>query len=99
MANEERKNAMNKADLVKKVHASGNYSSRAAAAKAIDDVLAAVVDGVSEAGRVQLAGFGTFSVKARAARRGRNPRTGKAINIGPSKGVSFKAGKGLKERL
>jgi DNA-binding protein HU-beta len=90
---------MNKAELVSAVHGSGNFGSRAAAAKAVEAVLGAVSTGIKKDGRVQIVGFGTFSVKSRGARTGRNPRTGASIKISASKSVGFKAGKALKDRL
>jgi len=90
---------MNKAELVAAVQASGNYSSRAAAEQAVSDVLGAVSGGIANDGKVQIVGFGTFSVKERAARQGRNPRTGEPVAIAASKNVGFKAGKALKESL
>ena len=50
-------------------------------------------------GRVQVVGFGTFEIRTRAARKGRNPRSGDTIQIPESKSVGFKAGKGLKARI
>jgi DNA-binding protein HU-beta len=90
---------MNKADLVNQVQEAGDYQSNAAAKQAVEDVLAAITHGVTHDGRVQLVGFGTFAVRERPARMGRNPRTGEAIQIQASKTVNFKPGKGLKEQL
>ena len=71
--------------------------SKAAAARAVDAVLDGITAGIKKDGLVQLIGFGTFSVKERAAREGRNPLTGEKIKIKASKTVSFKVGAGLKE--
>ena len=90
---------MNKAELVNAINATGNYTSRTNASAALEDVLAAITNGVSNDGKVQIVGFGTFTVKTRAARTGRNPRTGESINIAASKSVGFKAGKALKDTL
>ena len=90
---------MNKAELVNTINATGNYTSRTNAATALDDVLAAITNGVSNDGKVQIVGFGTFTKKNRAARTGRNPRTGESIDIDASTTVGFKAGKGLKDLL
>ncbi|MBN93522.1 MAG: DNA-binding protein [Deltaproteobacteria bacterium] len=90
---------MNKAELINTIHATGNYTSRANAQAALEDVLTAISNGVSNSGKVQIVGFGTFTQKSRAARTGRNPRTGETINIAASKTVGFKAGKALKELL
>lgn len=89
---------MNKGELVDAV-ASAAGLSRAEATKAVDGVLDAIQGTLANGGSVSLVGFGTFSVKARAARTGRNPRTGEAIRIKASKVPGFKAGKGLKDAV
>lgn len=89
---------MNKGELIDAV-ASRAGLSRADATKAVDAILDAVQGTLSQGGSVSLVGFGTFSVKARAARMGRNPRTGEAIHIRASNVPGFKAGKGLKEAV
>ena len=89
---------MNKQDLIEAVLANkeAGIESKAAAARAIDAVLDGIAAGIKKDGNVQLIGFGTFSVKSRAARTGRNPQTGATINIKASKTVGFKAGAALK---
>ena len=89
---------MNKGELIDSV-AAATGTSRADATKAVDAVLASVTSTLSGGGSVSLVGFGTFSVKARAARMGRNPRTGEAIQIKASNVPGFKAGKALKEAV
>ncbi|NIS89194.1 MAG: DNA-binding protein HU [Woeseiaceae bacterium] len=89
---------MNKGELVDAVAGSSGLS-RADAAKAVDATLDAVQRTLANGGSVSLVGFGTFSVKARAARMGRNPRTGEAIHIAASNVPGFKAGKGLKDAV
>ena len=89
---------MNKGELVDAVAASAGLS-RADATKAVDATLDAIQGTLSNGGSVSLVGFGTFSVKARAARMGRNPRTGEAIQIAASNVPGFKAGKGLKDAV
>ncbi len=89
---------MNKGELIDSV-AGATGTSRADATKAVDAVLASIMGTLSEGGSVSLVGFGTFSVKARAARMGRNPRTGEAIQIKASNVPGFKAGKALKEAV
>ena len=89
---------MNKGELVDAVAGSAGLS-RADAAKAVDATLDAIQGTLSNGGGVSLVGFGTFSVKARAARMGRNPRTGEAIQIQASNVPGFKAGKGLKDAV
>jgi DNA-binding protein HU-beta len=89
---------MNKGELIDSVAASAGMS-RADATKAVDAVLQSVTDTLAGGGSVSLVGFGTFGVKARAARMGRNPRTGEAIQIKASNVPGFKAGKALKDAV
>ena len=89
---------MNKGELVDAV-AGRSGLSRADATKAVDGILDSIQSTLSGGGQVSLVGFGTFSVKARAARMGRNPRTGEAIHIKASNVPGFKAGKGLKDAV
>jgi DNA-binding protein HU-beta len=89
---------MNKGELIDAVAASAGLS-RADATKAVDGMLDAITVTLKNGGSVSLVGFGTFSVKARAARMGRNPRTGEAIHISASNVPGFKAGKGLKDAV
>ena len=86
---------MNKSDLVDAV-ANDSDMSKAQAARAVDSVLANVGDALGNGDSVSLVGFGTFSVRHRAAREGRNPQTGASMHIAASKVPGFKAGKGLK---
>ena len=90
---------MNKHDLIEVILANNEagIESKAAAARAVDAVLDGITAGIKKDGLVQLIGFGTFSVKERAAREGRNPLTGEKIKLKASKTVSFKVGAGLKE--
>jgi DNA-binding protein HU-beta len=89
---------MNKGELIDAVAGSAGLS-RADATKAVDAVLDSVTSTLAGGGGVSLVGFGTFSVKARAARMGRNPRTGEAIQIKASNVPGFKAGKALKDAV
>ena len=89
---------MNKGELIESVAASAGMS-RADATKAVDAVLESITRTLAGGGGVSLVGFGTFSVKARAARMGRNPRTGEAIQIKASNVPGFKAGKALKDAV
>ncbi len=89
---------MNKGELIDSV-ANASGLSRADATKAVDGILQSVTTTLSNGGSVSLVGFGTFSVKARAARMGRNPRTGEAIHIPASNVPGFKAGKALKDAV
>jgi DNA-binding protein HU-beta len=86
---------MNKAELIEAV-ASGANLSKAEAGRAVDAVVDAVTGSLKQGEQVAVIGFGTFSVKPRAARVGRNPRTGESINILASNVPGFKAGKALK---
>nr|WP_211162084.1 MULTISPECIES: HU family DNA-binding protein [Aromatoleum] len=79
--------------------ASGAELSKAAAGKALDAAIAAVKDALQAGDSVTLVGFGTFHVGERAARTGRNPRTGKNIKIKAAKVPKFRAGKALKDAV
>ena len=89
---------MNKQELIDAILANkeAGIESKAAAGRALDAVLDAIAAGVKKDGNVQLIGFGTFSVKSRAARNGINPLTKEKIKIAASKTVGFKAGAALK---
>ena len=89
---------MNKGELIEAVAGAAGLS-RADATKAVDGVLESVTSTLKDGGAVSLVGFGTFSVKARAARMGRNPRTGEPIQIKASNVPGFKAGKALKDAV
>lgn len=89
---------MNKADLIEAV-ASAADLSRTAATQAVESVFSSLVDAMRRGDKVAIAGFGTFEVGDRAARTGRNPRTGEEIKIPASKQARFKAAKGLKDAL
>ena len=88
---------MVKADLVAKVAEIGLTKKRAA--EVVDCVLESIKGALGEGDKVSLIGFGTFSVKKRAAREGRNPRTGDKIQIEAKNIPSFKAGKALKDAV
>jgi len=89
---------MNKSELIDAV-ASGAELSRADASRATDAVLDNIVAALGKGDQVALAGFGTFSVRERAARPGRNPQTGETIQIKASKSPGFKAGKAFKDAV
>ena len=89
---------MNKAELIDAVADSADIS-KAAASRAVDGFVVAITEALQKGEQVALVGFGTFSVKDRAARTGRNPRTGEAIEIKASKNPGFKAGKALKDAV
>lgn len=89
---------MNKNDLIAAV-ATSSELSKADAGKAVDAVFESITSALKDGGEVRLVGFGTFSVSARAATTGRNPRTGESIQIKASNQPKFKAGKALKEAV
>ena len=89
---------MNKSALVEAVAAKTNLKKKEADA-AVNAVLAAIVDELATGGKVQIAGFGTFKVKERPERIGRNPATKQSIKIPASKAPAFSAGKELKEAV
>ena len=89
---------MNKTDLVDAV-AQATDTSKADASNAVDAVFDTITGALKSGDGVQLIGFGNFSVADRAARQGRNPRTGEAIQISASKQPKFKAGKALKDAV
>lgn len=89
---------MNKGDLIELVSGDAGLS-KADASRAVDSVIAAITSALKSGKQVSLVGFGTFAVKKRAARTGRNPRTGEAIEIRASKVPGFRAGKALKDAV
>ena len=89
---------MNKSELIEHIAKQADIS-KAAAGRALEAVIGGVKTTLKKNGTVSLVGFGTFSVTKRAARTGRNPRTGATIKIKASKNPSFKAGKALKDAL
>ena len=89
---------MNKVELVAAVAEKANLSKKDAE-KAVAAVLDTVVAAVAKEDKVQLVGFGTFEVRARAARTGRNPQTKETITIPASKAPVFKAGKAFKDAV
>ena len=88
----------NKQDLIAKVAEATDLTKKDSAA-AVDAVFATVSEFLSNGEKVQLIGFGNFEVRERAARKGRNPQTGKDITIAASKVPAFKAGKALKDAV
>ncbi len=89
---------MNKTNLVDAVAVKANLK-KADAKAAVDAVFAALEEALVAGDKIQLAGFGTFEVKTREARQGRNPATGEAMTIAASKAPAFKAGKALKDAV
>ena len=89
---------MNKSELVDAMADAADIS-KSAAARALDALTDSVAVALKNGDTVSILGFGTFSVKERAARTGRNPQTGAAIEIAASKTPAFKAGKALKDAV
>jgi DNA-binding protein HU-beta len=89
---------VNKTDLIEHIAKTADIS-KAASSRALDAIIGAVRTTLKKNGTVTLVGFGTFSVGKRAARIGRNPRTGEAIKIKAAKVPKFKPGKALKDAV
>lgn len=89
---------MNKAELVEAM-ASDAKISKADAKRALDAFISTTTKALKKGDRVALVGFGSFSVSKRAARKGRNPQTGKEIKIAAKKVVKFKAGADLSDKV
>ena len=89
---------MNKAGLIEAVAGAANLS-KVEAARAVDAVVTSIASTLQDGEQVSIVGFGTFSVKQRAARTGRSPRTGETIQIAARNVPGFKAGKGLRDAV
>ncbi|AFT70652.1 MULTISPECIES: HU family DNA-binding protein [Alloalcanivorax] len=89
---------MNKSELIDAIAAAADIS-KADAGRALDATLEAITGALKKGDSVSLVGFGTFSVKQRAAREGRNPQTGETIKIAAATVPGFKAGKALKDAV
>ena len=89
---------MNKSELIEAIAQEADIS-KAAAAKALDGMMNAVTGALKKGDTVTLVGFGTFYVGERAARQGRNPKTGEPLTIAAAKTQKFRAGKALKDAL
>lgn len=89
---------MNKTDLIEAMADSADIS-KAAAGRALDGLIEAITNAVKNDDTVSIVGFGTFLLRERAARTGRNPKTGKEIEIAASKMPAFKAGKAFKDAV
>ncbi|MFL0809456.1 MAG: HU family DNA-binding protein [Agarilytica sp.] len=89
---------MNKSELVEAIAGSADIS-KAAAGRALDAITDSIAAALKEGDQVALVGFGTFLVKDRAARTGRNPQTGEPIEIAAAKIPTFKPGKALKDAV
>ena len=89
---------MNKTELIAAVAEKTDLSKKDADA-AVSAVLGAITDALKAGDKIQLVGFGTFEVRNRAAKQGRNPRTGETMTVPASKVPAFKAGKALKDTV
>lgn len=89
---------MNKAELIEAISRSADLP-KATAGRALEALASSITTALKKGDDVTLVGFGTFTVKARAAREGRNPQTGVAIKIAAAKLPGFRAGKGLKDAV
>ncbi len=89
---------MNKTELIDQIAGSADIS-KAAAGRALDATIDAITNSLKKSDPVALVGFGTFSVRNRAARAGRNPQTGETIQISAARVPAFKPGKALKDAL
>jgi DNA-binding protein HU-beta len=89
---------MNKTELIDYIASKADIS-KAAAGRSLDAMIGAVKSTLKKGGTVTLVGFGTFAVSSRAARTGRNPRTGESIKIKKAKVPKFRAGKALKDAV
>lgn len=89
---------MNKSQLIDQI-AAGADISKAAAGRSLDAIIDAVTEALKSGDQIALVGFGSFVVRERAARTGRNPQTGKEIKIAAAKVPAFRAGKALKDAV
>ena len=89
---------MNKSELIDAISESAELT-KAEAGRAVDAVVSVISKALKNGDSVTLVGFGTFEVRKRGARTGRNPRTGEEIKIAASKNPAFKAGKALKDAV
>jgi DNA-binding protein HU-beta len=91
---------MNKSELIESIQtALGVEATKRTAEDALDAVLTSIIKGVQKDKKVQIMGFGTFEIKERGARSGRNPKTGESMMIPASKSVGFKAASALKSAV
>ncbi len=90
---------MNKAELIEQLATKTGAASKAEVGRWVDTFVDMIINTLKKGDEVAIAGFGTFSVRSRAARTGRNPKTGETISIAATKVPKFKAGKGFKEAV
>lgn len=90
---------MNKESLTQAIQQSGNVETNAAAKRVVEAVFGTITNALAKGEDVKISGFGTWKVKNRKAREGRNPQTGEKVQIVAGKKVAFRAGKDLKEAV
>ena len=90
---------MIKSEMIEKLAAENTHLTHAEVERLVNVILGKMTDALSDGGRVELRGFGAFSVKKRDARTGRNPRTGEAVDVDQKSVPFFKTGKLLRDRL
>ena len=90
---------MIKSELIEKLAAENTHLTHAEVERVVNVVLGRMTGAMADGGRVELRGFGAFSVRARPARAGRNPRTGETVDVPATSVPFFKSGKELRERL
>lgn len=90
---------MIRSELVERLAEANPHLTHKEAERVVSVILEAITQTLAEGGRVELRGFGAFTTRARAARTGRNPKTGEAVAVAAKRVPHFKAGKELRERL
>lgn len=90
---------MTKTELIEKIYEKAGLPTKAKSEEALDATIAAITECLTAGDSITLTGFGSFKVTKRAARKGRNPRTGEEIQIAPCSVVKFTPGKNLKEAV
>jgi integration host factor subunit beta len=90
---------MNRSELVAQIAEAHPYLWQEEVRRVVDTIFESITEALSRGDRVELRGFGAFTVKSRAPYRGRNPRTGEAVSVGERHALRFRAGKDLRQRL
>ena len=90
---------MNKTDLIDKVTISLNTVSRNKVEISVNAILELMTETLKENGRIEIRGFGSFKIRQRRAKNGRNPKTGESVQVPPKKQPHFKPGKEMRERV
>ena len=90
---------MTKTELIDKIHSKTENLTKRQTEQVVDTLLDSIKDALAEGDKVEIRGFGNFRVRKRDARKARNPRTGKVVEVPPKKVPFFKAGKELKEKV